>query len=83
MPSSARCSDTDVARRQFVTGSFSYERFFSTMGQLLPKLCAPIRDDEVKDLVENKLSQGQLRGQAGGSHGIYRRHAQLTTRITF
>ena len=50
--------DTDVARRQFLTGSFSYERFFATMAQLLPKLCAPIRDDEVKDLAENKLSQG-------------------------
>ena len=50
--------DTEVARRQFVAGSFSYERFFSTMGKLLPKLCAPIRDDEVKMLVEDKLTRG-------------------------
>ncbi|TPX11897.1 uncharacterized protein E0L32_007395 [Thyridium curvatum] len=52
--------DTDVAKRQFLTGSFSYERFFSTVSQLLPKLCAPVRDPEVKDLVENKLAQGDL-----------------------
>jgi hypothetical protein len=50
--------DTEVARQQFVNGSFSYEKFFSTMGQLLPKLCAPVRDDEVDDLVTNKLRQG-------------------------
>jgi len=50
--------DTEVARRQFVAGSFSYERFFSTMGKLLPKLCAPIRDDEVKRLAEDKLGEG-------------------------
>ncbi len=50
--------DTDVAPAQFIAGSFSYEKFFETMGQLFPKLCAPIRDDELKDLVENRLSQG-------------------------
>ncbi|KAI1809326.1 T-complex protein 11-domain-containing protein [Poronia punctata] len=52
--------DTEVAARQFQAGSFSYEKFFSSMGSLLPKLCAPVRDDEVKDLVENKLSQGPI-----------------------
>ncbi|KAI1171667.1 T-complex protein 11-domain-containing protein [Nemania sp. FL0916] len=52
--------DTEVAGRQFQIGSFSYEKFFSSMGSLLPKLCAPVRDDEVKDLVENKLSQGPI-----------------------
>lgn len=52
--------DTDVAQQQFLTGSFSYEKFFSSMGSLLPKLCAPVRDDEVKDLVENKLNQGHV-----------------------
>ncbi|KLU92363.1 IQ calmodulin-binding domain-containing protein domain-containing protein [Magnaporthiopsis poae ATCC 64411] len=50
--------DTGVAYQQFVTGSFSYEKFFSTMGQLLPKLCAPLRDDEVKELVEHGLRNG-------------------------
>ncbi|CAJ2511719.1 Uu.00g073440.m01.CDS01 [Anthostomella pinea] len=52
--------DTEVAQRQFLAGSFSYEKFFSSMGSLLPKLCAPVRDEEVKDLVENKLSQGHV-----------------------
>ncbi|KAK1760224.1 T-complex protein 11-domain-containing protein [Echria macrotheca] len=50
--------DTEMAKRQFAIGSFSYERFFQAMGSLLPKLCAPVRDDEVKTLVEEKLSQG-------------------------
>ncbi|KAG7284694.1 hypothetical protein NEMBOFW57_009303 [Staphylotrichum longicolle] len=50
--------DTDIAKRQFAMGSFSYERFFQAMGTLLPRLCAPVRDDEVKALVEEKLSQG-------------------------
>jgi len=49
--------DTDIARRQFTMGSFSYEKFFQAMGTLLPKLCAPVRDEEVKVLVEEKLSQ--------------------------
>ncbi|KAL2133626.1 hypothetical protein VTI74DRAFT_2028 [Chaetomium olivicolor] len=50
--------DTEIARRQFTMGSFSYEKFFEAMGTLLPKLCAPVRDDEVKKLVEEKLSRG-------------------------
>ncbi|KAL7624298.1 hypothetical protein AAE478_005858 [Parahypoxylon ruwenzoriense] len=52
--------DTEVAQRQFLAGSFSYEQFFSSMGSLLPKLCAPVRDDEVKDLIENKLNRGHI-----------------------
>ncbi|KAI1106784.1 T-complex protein 11-domain-containing protein [Jackrogersella minutella] len=55
--------DTEVAQRQFLAGSFSYQQFFSSIGSLLPKLCAPVRDDEVKDLVENKLSQGDVVGR--------------------
>jgi hypothetical protein len=54
----AEMLDTDVAYQQFNTGSFSYERFFQSMGSLLPKLCAPVRDEEVQDLITNKLSQG-------------------------
>lgn len=50
--------DTEVAQRQFAMGSFSYERFFSTVGGLLPQLCAPFRDEAVKDLIDNKLQQG-------------------------
>ncbi|KAK2016289.1 IQ calmodulin-binding domain-containing family protein [Colletotrichum eremochloae] len=52
--------DTEVAERQFQMGSFSYEKFFASMASLLPKLCAPFRDDEVKDLVDNKLQNGSL-----------------------
>ncbi|OIW23019.1 hypothetical protein CONLIGDRAFT_637943 [Coniochaeta ligniaria NRRL 30616] len=54
----AEMLDTEVAHQQFVTGSFSYEKFFQSMASLLPKLCAPVRDEELKDLIENKLSQG-------------------------
>lgn len=50
--------DTENAKRQFTIGSFSYEKFFEAMGSLLPKLCAPVRDEEVKILIEQKLSQG-------------------------
>ncbi|EFY91111.1 IQ calmodulin-binding motif domain protein [Metarhizium acridum CQMa 102] len=52
--------DPELAERQFVVGSFSYEKFFTAMGSLLPKLCAPFRDDEVKNVVQNKLSDGDL-----------------------
>lgn len=50
--------DVEQFEQRFRNGSFSYESFFATMGSLLPKLCAPVRDEEVKDLVENKLSHG-------------------------
>ncbi|KAK4195132.1 T-complex protein 11-domain-containing protein [Triangularia verruculosa] len=50
--------DTEIAKQQFAMGSFSYEKFFEAMGSLLPKLCAPVRDEEVKKLTEEKLSQG-------------------------
>ncbi|KAK1545012.1 IQ calmodulin-binding domain-containing family protein [Colletotrichum paranaense] len=52
--------DVEVAERQFQMGNFSYEKFFTSMANLLPKLCAPFRDDEAKDLVENKLQNGSL-----------------------
>lgn len=52
--------DTEVAQRQFLAGSFSIEKFFSSMGSLLPKLCAPVRDEEVKELVDNKLAGGHV-----------------------
>ncbi|KAI1388253.1 T-complex protein 11-domain-containing protein [Hypoxylon trugodes] len=57
--------DTEVAQQQFLAGSFSYQQFFSSMGSLLPKLCAPVRDDEVKDLIENKLVQGDVVDRLG------------------
>ncbi|KAH0496241.1 hypothetical protein TgHK011_003612 [Trichoderma gracile] len=52
--------DVDIAQKQFEMGSFSYEKFFSAMASLLPKLCAPFRDEQVKDLVQNKLGEGSV-----------------------
>jgi hypothetical protein len=52
--------DTEVAQRQFLAGSFSVDKLFSSIGSLLPKLCAPARDEEVKELVEKKLGEGDI-----------------------
>lgn len=38
--------------RQCQQGVFSYEKFFDFMANVLPKLCAPFRDAEVKALAE-------------------------------
>ena len=40
--------NTEMVAEQVTLGSFSFHRFFSFMATLLPKLCAPVRDDEVK-----------------------------------
>lgn len=52
--------DPEIARRQFTMGSFSYESFFSAMANLLPKLCAPFRDEELKELISKKLRDGHF-----------------------
>jgi hypothetical protein len=52
--------DPEMAERQFALGNFSYEKFFSAMASLLPKLCAPFRDDEVKTLIQDKLPDGNI-----------------------
>ena len=52
--------DTDVVARELQSGSFSYEKFFSFMATLLPRLCAPFRDAEVKVLTENHLQNGDV-----------------------
>lgn len=52
--------DPEIAERQFTLGNFSYEKFFVAMASLLPKLCAPFRDEQVQDLIKNKLSDGNL-----------------------
>ncbi|KAF4456108.1 hypothetical protein F53441_1723 [Fusarium austroafricanum] len=52
--------DPEMAERQFALGNFSYEKFFTAMASLLPKLCAPFRDEEVKDLIQNKLTDGNI-----------------------
>lgn len=45
--------DPTMIANQVKNGAFSYGKFFSFMNTILPKLCAPIRDSEVKDLAEN------------------------------
>lgn len=45
--------DPEMVRQQVQNGSFSYQRFFDFMDSILPKLCAPVRDDEVKGLAQN------------------------------
>lgn len=52
--------DSELAERQFILGNFSYEKFFAAMASLLPKLCAPMRDDEVKNLIETRFANGTL-----------------------
>lgn len=52
--------DTKLIARELHSGGFSYEAFFSFMATILPKLCAPFRDAEVKQLVDNELQNGDL-----------------------
>lgn len=44
--------DPAVIARECSMGGFSYDRFFSFMFSLLPKLCAPFRDPDVKALAD-------------------------------
>lgn len=44
--------DPDLVAQQCAQGIFSYQKFFDFMAALLPKLCAPYRDEEVKALCE-------------------------------
>ena len=52
--------DPELVCRELHTGGFSYEKFFSFMGSILPRLCAPVRDAEVKVLVEHTLQNGDF-----------------------
>ena len=45
--------DPEMIANQVKNGAFSYDKFFSFMNTILPKLCAPVRDPDVKDLAEN------------------------------
>ncbi|MCJ1279727.1 hypothetical protein MMC21_007551 [Puttea exsequens] len=45
--------DPSMIKGQVENGTFSYEKFFSFMGSILPKLCSPARDPEVGELVSN------------------------------
>ncbi|KAL6714880.1 hypothetical protein ACLMJK_007140 [Lecanora helva] len=44
--------DPQMVATQVKNGAFSYDQFFSFMNTILPKLCAPVRDPDVKDLAE-------------------------------
>jgi len=52
--------DPEFIRRQCAQGVFSYERFFSFMASILPKLCAPFRDEAVKALCDELQEFGSL-----------------------
>lgn len=46
--------DPKLIESQCNAGTFSYDRFFDFMSSILPKLCAPFRDPEVKAFSEDK-----------------------------
>ncbi|KAF2002640.1 Tcp11-domain-containing protein [Amniculicola lignicola CBS 123094] len=52
--------DPELISRQAGQGMFSYERFFSFIASILPKLCAPFRDTEVKALTDELQEEGDL-----------------------
>ncbi|TGO45581.1 hypothetical protein BOTNAR_0655g00010 [Botryotinia narcissicola] len=52
--------DTDLVASELKNGRFSYETFFNFMGNILPRLCASFRDDEVKVLADTTLKEGDF-----------------------
>ncbi|KAL5443303.1 hypothetical protein PMIN07_009604 [Paraphaeosphaeria minitans] len=52
--------DADLISQQSSQGMFSYAKFFTFMANILPKLCAPFRDDEVKALADKLQEEGTL-----------------------
>jgi hypothetical protein len=63
--------DSELVARELQSGSFSYEKFFSFMATLLPRLCAPFRDEEIKDIVEKKMQTGDVVDRLSAlMHGI-------------
>ncbi|KAJ4294447.1 hypothetical protein N0V90_008138 [Kalmusia sp. IMI 367209] len=52
--------DAELISRQCSQGMFSYEKFFRFIANILPKLCAPFRDAEVKLLVDELQEEGTL-----------------------
>ena len=49
----AETLDLKMIAGQVTIGSFSYEQFFSFIDGVLPKLCAPVRDAEVQELLKD------------------------------
>lgn len=54
--------DPDHIQQECQQGVFSYERFFSFMSSVLPKLCAPFRDHQVKALAEELETPADMAG---------------------
>lgn len=52
--------DSDHISREVQQGVFSYPRFFNFMATILPKLCAPFRDDQVKALAQDLRQEGGI-----------------------
>jgi hypothetical protein len=52
--------DLEFVQRQCQQGVFSYQAFFTFIADILPKLCAPARDDEVKALSNDLRQYGSL-----------------------
>lgn len=52
--------DAELINRQCNQGMFSYEKFFQFIANILPKLCAPFRDTEVKVLADELREEGPL-----------------------
>ena len=50
--------DPGFVQSQASQGVFSYEKFFTFMSVVLPKLCAPFRDAEVKAVVDELPQEG-------------------------
>ena len=46
--------DPAMIANQVKMGAFSYQKFFAFMDTILPKLCAPVRDAEIKALAEDQ-----------------------------
>ncbi|KAI0999767.1 hypothetical protein K3495_g8431 [Podosphaera aphanis] len=52
--------DHDHISAQLQHRSFSYDKFFDEMAQLLPKLCAPVRDEEIQAIIREKFRDSDV-----------------------
>lgn len=52
--------DPELIAREVRQDVFSYPRFFNFMATILPKLCAPFRDERVKALSQDLRQEGDL-----------------------
>ncbi|KAH8730045.1 T-complex protein 11-domain-containing protein [Phaeosphaeriaceae sp. PMI808] len=52
--------DPELINAQCNQGLFSYEKFFSFIATILPKLCAPFRDEQVQGLAIDLKEKGEL-----------------------